>query len=201
MIQRRAIFLDRDGVINRNRADYVKSWEEFAFLPRALHALKRTAQAGWTTIITTNQSAIGRGIIGEDAVREIHARMIPAIERAGGCIHAVYFCPHRPEDRCACRKPEVGMFRQAAMDFDLDLTRSYVIGDTLADVASAKVIGARPILVLSGLTTLRDLAKENGYSDCVIADDLSSAVEWIYQAENLPGILQVTRHLDQDRKP
>lgn len=204
MVQRRAIFLDRDGVINHNRPDYIKTWDEFVFLPHALEGLKLIAATGWTTIVITNQSAIGRGIITEAAVRGIHARMIAEAERAGGCIHAVYFCPHKPEDNCACRKPRIGMYLEARSAFGIDLARSYVIGDTVSDVAAAQAIGAQPILVLTGLDGKDQLRLvEENHPGYVVADDLLSAVEWIYQTENLPGkaLPKLTRRLDRDLTP
>lgn len=178
---RRAIFLDRDGVINVNRPDHVKHWDEFVFLPRTLDALRRTALADFLVIIATNQAAIHRQMVEEATVRDIHARMMTAIERAGGCVHGVYYCPHRPDENCDCRKPKPGMYRNAARDFGIDLTRSYVVGDARADIDAAHAIGAQPILVLSGRgcdqRVLDDCASCE--RNCVIVEDLLAAVDWI----------------------
>lgn len=185
MSKRRAIFLDRDGVINVNRPDYVKTWEEFVFLPNALIALHQAAAGGWTTVVTTNQAAIGRGLVDEATVREINARMQASVQRAGGRLDAIYFCPHIPEDKCRCRKPQPGMFLQAAGQLNLDLTRSYVIGDALADVGAAQAIGAQAILVRTGLGRKQLRLVQANHSGYVVAEDLLAAIEWIYQREKL----------------
>lgn len=179
-MKRRAIFLDRDGVINVNRPDHVKSWDEFVFLPNALAALARLAASDFLVIVTTNQSAIARGLTSVETVRAIHARMSAAVTRAGGRIDAVYFCPHHPDAKCACRKPQPGLFLQAARDFAIDCARSFVIGDAFSDVAAALAIGAQPILVMTG----RGRAEQaeilaNNHTNHRIADDLLGAVEWI----------------------
>lgn len=186
MSQRRAIFLDRDGVINVNRSDYVKSWDEFVFLPRTFEALRRIAPSDFVIVVTTNQAAIARGLTTDAIVREINARMIAAVRTAGGRIDAVYFCAHHPDEKCACRKPEPGMFHFAARDFDLDLTRSILVGDAWTDISAAHTIGAQAILVLTGRghDQYAKMLKDNisGYN---VVDDLLSAVEWIAQQEKI----------------
>src|SRR5512146_1859854 len=122
MTKRRAIFLDRDGVINHNRPDHVKSWDEFVFLPRALDALKHLAAMDFVTIVVSNQAAINRRLMGDDVVRDIHSRMSAAIQNAGGRIDGVYYCPHKPEEHCDCRKPMPGMYLRAARENGIDLT-------------------------------------------------------------------------------
>lgn len=180
LMSRRAIFLDRDGVINVNRPDHVKSWDEFVFLPNALTALAKLAASDFLVIVTTNQSAIARGLVTEETVRAIHARMIADVTRAGGRIDAVYFCPHHPDDKCACRKPQPGLFLQAARDFAIDFARSFVIGDAFSDVAAALAIGAQPILVLTGRGRAQYAEMiANNHTNHRIADDLLGAVEWI----------------------
>ncbi len=185
MTKRRAIFLDRDGVINRNRPDHVKSWDEFVFLPRALDALNQLAATDFVTVITTNQAAINRRLMRDETVREIHSRMTAAIEKAGGRIDAVYYCPHKPEERCGCRKPMPGMYLRAARENGVDLARSYVIGDASVDLDVAHVIGAQAILVESG----RGCDHRNGHGcaecdgGCIVCDDLFQAVDWILRNE------------------
>ncbi|MBI4786958.1 MAG: D-glycero-beta-D-manno-heptose 1,7-bisphosphate 7-phosphatase [Chloroflexi bacterium] len=187
MTKRRAIFLDRDGVINANRLDHVKRWDEFVFLPGVLDALRQIAARDFLVILATNQAAINRRLMDETALREIHARMNAEIERAGGCIHAIYFCPHTPEENCDCRKPRPGMYLQAAREFDLDLARSYVVGDALRDMEPAHAIGAQPILVQTGQGCHRQ--DEDGCGDCpvecVVVQDLRQAVEWIFQQDRV----------------
>ncbi len=181
MTKQRAIFLDRDGVINRNRPDHVKSWDEFVFLPRALDAFRRLAATDFVTIVVTNQAAINRRLVRDDVVREIHSRMAALIQNAGGRIDGVYYCPHTPEEGCDCRKPMPGMYLRAARENGIELARSYVIGDASVDLDAARAIGARAVLVESG----RGCDRRNGHGcadcdgGCVICDDLLHAVEWI----------------------
>jgi D-glycero-D-manno-heptose 1,7-bisphosphate phosphatase len=185
---RRAIFLDRDGVINVNRPDHVKSWDEFNFLPNALVALQKLAASDFCVIVTTNQAAIARGLVAEETVRDIHARMIAAVERAGGRIDAVYYCPHHPDDKCGCRKPQPGLFVQAARDFEIDLARSFVVGDAFSDVVAAFAIGARPILVLTGRGRAQHAEMTvNNHTGHQVVEDLLSAVEWILRGEGPCG--------------
>lgn len=184
MAQRRAIFLDRDGVINANRPDHVKSWDEFVFLPRALDALRRIAASDFVVLVTTNQAAIARGQTSESAVRDIHVRMTAAVERAGGRVDAVYYCPHLPAENCDCRKPRPGLYMQGAREWNIDLARSYVVGDALADIVAAREIGALPILVLTGRGNEQHIVlKENNHTGYHVVDDLMGAVEWIWEKE------------------
>lgn len=184
--RRRAIFLDRDGVINANRQDHVKSWEEFVFLPGAFEALRRIAASEFAVLVTTNQAAIARGLTTDAAVREIHERMTTDVARAGGRIDAVYYCPHHPEENCDCRKPRPGLYIRGAREWDVDLARSYVIGDAMGDILAAHEIGAEPILVLTGRGMEQHaVLKANHHSEFHVADSLVDAVEWIWQKENL----------------
>ncbi len=146
----RAIFIDRDGVICRNRDDYVKSWEEFVFLRGALKALARLAHLDLHIIVITNQSIINRCMVSVDVVEEIHARMVRAIETAGGRIDRVMVCPHRPDEYCACRKPQPGLLLAAAEELNLSLSQSYLIGDAETDMRAGLVVGCRRYLVLTG---------------------------------------------------
>lgn len=180
MKPRRAIFLDRDGVINVNRPDHVKSWDEFVFLPRVLEALRYLAASEFVVVVITNQSTIGRGSSTTAAIEHIHAQMLAAIKNAGGRIDAVYYCPHKPDDGCDCRKPQTGMYRQAARELNLDLTQSIVVGDALTDITAAQAIGARAILVLTGRGQEHhaELQQQNHLSFDV-ATDLMGAVDLI----------------------
>lgn len=183
---RRAIFLDRDGVINANRPDHVKTWEEFVFLPRALDALHRIALSDFSIIVTTNQSGVNRGALTEKTLIGIHTRMSEDIRKMGGRIDAVYFCPHRPEERCECRKPGTKMYRDAARDWGVDLSSSYLIGDAMVDVEAALAIGATPLLVLTGRGEHQHaLLIENNHSGYHVVANLWQAVEWIWEKEKI----------------
>jgi D-glycero-D-manno-heptose 1,7-bisphosphate phosphatase len=145
-----AVFLDRDGVINRDRPDYVKSWEEFEFLPGVLEAFRVLASGPYQVVVISNQSCIGRGLAGRETVDEIHARMTEAVRRSGGRIDAVYYCPHRPDEDCPCRKPRPGLLLKAARELDIDLAASWLVGDDLKDLETAKAAGVRSVLVRTG---------------------------------------------------
>lgn len=146
----RAVFIDRDGVICRNRDDHVKSWEEFVFLPGALEALARLASTDLYVVVVTNQAAINRNMVTREMVEEIHDRMLVAIEIAGGRVDRIFYCPHRPDEGCPCRKPEPGLLLKAADELDLDLSQSYFIGDAETDLIAARKVGCRRYLVLTG---------------------------------------------------
>ena len=115
MTLRNVIFLDRDGVINRDSPDYIKSWEAFEFIPGSLEALATLTGAGYHLMVVTNQSIIGRGMVSPVVLEEIFRRMRRAVEAAGGKIHDIFFCPHHPDDHCDCRKPEPGMIFQPSV--------------------------------------------------------------------------------------
>ncbi len=145
-----AVFLDRDGVINRDRPDYVKSWGEFAFLPGVLDAFRVLASEPYQVVIISNQSCVGRGLVSRETVDEINNLMTEAVRGSGGRIDSVYYCPHSPEESCPCRKPKPGLIRRAARELDIDLTASWLIGDDLRDLEAAEAAGVRPILVRTG---------------------------------------------------
>ncbi len=179
-MKRPAIFLDRDGVINRNRPDHVKSWAEFDFLPGVLTALRRLAQLEWPVVVISNQAVVGRGLVSRQAIDEINAHMVNIVKNVGGRIDRVFYCPHRPEENCNCRKPQPGLLLKAAEEMKLDLARSFFVGDAESDVMAAKAASCRPVLVKTGRGTgqmarLRQ-AQVMGY---YLADDLADAVNWI----------------------
>lgn len=159
----RTIFLDRDGVINRNRpaGDYVKSWEEFEFLPGARNAIARLTQAGFRLFVVTNQACIGKGIVSAATIAEIHRRMVQEIVQAGGQIEAVLYCPHRADAHCGCRKPAPGLLLSAQTKYGVELRQAIMVGDSVTDVQSAAAVGIPAIMVLSGLGKITDLRREN----------------------------------------
>lgn len=145
-----AIFLDRDGVINRNRDDHVKSWAEFTFMPNVLDSLRRLAQTNLPIFVITNQAVISRGLATTEQIEAIHERMVAFINGAGGRIDHVYYCPHDAHENCDCRKPRPGMLLQAQREYSVDLTRSFLVGDAWTDVEAGLSVGARSILVMTG---------------------------------------------------
>lgn len=131
------LFLDRDGVINKKREDYVKNIEEFEFLPNIFDALKKLNNLGITIIIITNQSIVNRKIISENQLNEIHDFMQKKMKERSCSITKIYFCPHRPDEKCSCRKPDTGMIEQAVKDFNINLKNSLLIGDSESDIEAA----------------------------------------------------------------
>jgi D-glycero-D-manno-heptose 1,7-bisphosphate phosphatase len=182
----RAVFVDRDGVICRNRVDHVKSWEEFVFLPGAVKAMVRLARANLPIIVVTNQAVINRGIISAKVVEDINARMVQAIEAAGGRIDEVLYCPHRPDEQCDCRKPQPGMLLMAAKKWGVDLDQSYLVGDAETDMQAARAVGSRRYLVLTG-RGLRQLIRclFHGKLGCVTKLNLGAAVNDILRRESV----------------
>jgi D-glycero-D-manno-heptose 1,7-bisphosphate phosphatase len=144
---RPAVLLDRDGTLNRERSNYVRSWSEFAFVPGALDALRALATLDVPIIVVTNQSAVGRGLMTSTTLADVHDRMCAAVTAAGGRIDAVYVCPHRPDEGCPCRKPRVGLLRRAAHERSLDLRRSVLIGNNEVDQAAARALGCASVIV------------------------------------------------------
>ncbi len=177
---RPAIFMDRDGVINENKDDYVKSWEEFTFLPGVFEPLKKLANDDHALVIISNQSAIGRGIVTLGEVEEINDRMLEVIGAVGGRVDGVYYCPHRPDEDCDCRKPRPGLILRAAQQLGLDLTRSIIIGDAVSDVEAAQEVGCASIFVLTGRGS-RELPKllAKGFKDVPVVENLAQAVELV----------------------
>ena len=179
-----AIFLDRDGVINHNRSDYVKTWEEYIFLPNVFEPLKRLAQSEYTIVIISNQSPIGRGLVQRETVEAINQRMKAEIESRGGRVDGVYYCPHHPDEECDCRKPRPGLLLRAARELNLDLSRSYFIGDAVSDVEAALAADCTPLYVQTGLGN-DQLAylKEKGFEHIKTFPDLQGAVDFILELE------------------
>ena len=193
----RAVFIDRDGVICRNRNDHVKNWEEFEFLPGALTALASLAQSELSVVVVTNQSIINRRMVSAETVERIHDHMVQAIEVAGGRVDLVTYCPHRPDEQCACRKPQPGLLLRAAEELELNLARSYVIGDAEADVRAGRVAGCQRYLVLTGRGRRQIircwLNGERGFS---VVPSLGAATRAILYRENGNGRRRLGKGLE-----
>ena len=182
----KVVFLDRDGVINRDSPAYIKSWAEFDFLPGSLVALRRLTAAGFTLIILSNQSAVNRGMLSLETLLDMHRRLQADVAAAGGCIADIFFCPHRPEEGCACRKPLPGLLRQACRQHGIDPSQTIMIGDSVKDIECARNAGcAAAILVKTrnGMKALKILA-HRGISIDFVAEDLADASDWILAANH-----------------
>lgn len=175
-----AVFLDRDGVINENRSDHVKSWSEFRFLPNAREAIAELTRAGLKVFVITNQAAINRGLVGRETVDEINANMLAEIERHGGRVQTVAYCPHRPDEACSCRKPQPGLLLQLARQYGVDLTKSVLVGDALSDLDAGQAAGCRTIMVRTGRGEEQiRLALSSGRNGFIVAADLLAATRII----------------------
>jgi len=173
----KAIFLDRDGVINRYPGDrlYVASLNKFRLLPGAKRAIALLSKKGFKIFIASNQGGVGKGIYSQKTLDAITARMYKSIEEAGGKIHKAYYCTHRRETGCSCRKPSPGLLKKAAREFKFNLKGVYFIGDSIRDVLTAQAVGAKSILVLSGKEKLANQKNWETRPDFVFKDLLSAA--------------------------
>ena len=144
------VILDRDGVINYDSAQFIKSPQEWKPLPGSLEAIARLTQCGFRVIVATNQSGVGRGLFDMSTLNAIHDRMIKEVNQAGGRIDAIFFCPHAADSPCACRKPKPGLLLEIAARYNADLRGVPVIGDSLRDLEAAAAAQAQPVLVLTG---------------------------------------------------
>ncbi len=144
------VILGRDGILNEYREGHVTAPEEWVTVPGALAAVARLNHAGWHVVVATNQSGIGRGMIDMAAVNAVHAHLNQLLMVEGGRIDAVFFCPHTPEDGCACRKPKPGMMLEIGRRYGVDLSQVPMAADTLRDLIAAQAAGCEPHLVLTG---------------------------------------------------
>jgi len=177
------VILDRDGTINHEREDYIKSADEWVPLPGALEAIARLNHAGWHVVVATNQSGIGRGLFDMVSLNAMHAKMNQMLARVGGRVEAVFFCPHTPEDHCTCRKPLPGLFQMIGQRFGCDLAGVPMVGDLPRDVLAAQSVGCEPHLVRTGQAAtmseaeLQDLRRR--VPDLTIHPDLSAFADFI----------------------
>jgi len=177
----KVVFLDRDGVINRDREDFAKSWEEFEFLPGVKEALARLSRAGFRLVVLSNQSCVGRGLCSAETVDRINRRMLAELARAGAEVAGVYVCPHAPGEGCDCRKPLPGLILRAARELGLDLAQAVIIGDAARDLEAGAAAGVPGILVRTGKGR-----QEEGrlpLEPLAVLDDLVAAAEYLLAAE------------------
>lgn len=144
------IILDRDGVINFDSDQFIKSPDEWKPIPGSLEAIARLTREGWRVVVATNQSGLARGLFEMATLNAIHAKMHKATAQAGGRIEAVFYCPHSAEMDCGCRKPKAGLFNEIAARYGSNLSEVPAVGDSLRDLQAAASVGARPLLVKTG---------------------------------------------------
>jgi len=166
-------------VINRNLdGDYVKSVDEFELLPGSLAALRRLREAGWQVVVISNQACVGKGIISGDALAEVDRAMKAWVTEAGGEIAASYYCTHRSEDGCDCRKPAPGLIIRASRDLGIRPEEAVLVGDSAADVQAGKAVGCRTVVVLSGRISAQEAQALDPAPD-LIAADLAETADWL----------------------
>tara|TARA_B110000858_G_scaffold89247_1_gene103116 strand:- start:37667 stop:38221 length:555 start_codon:yes stop_codon:yes gene_type:complete len=174
------IVLDRDGVINQDSDDYIRSAEEFIPIKDSIAAIANLCAAGYRVVVATNQSGLARKYFDEDQLSEMHHFLCSMVEDAGGVIDGIFYCPHHPDEGCSCRKPRTGLLDQIEREFDCALQGSYFVGDSLKDIEAAQAFNCTPILVRTGkgMLTEKHLSDSNA-SSVATYDNLASAVSHI----------------------
>ena len=170
------VLLGRDGVINEISHTFVATPEEWHPIPGSIRAIARLSYAHYHVVVTTNQPALAGGELSVGACNRIHERLRREVANEGAKIDAIMFCPHGAEEKCTCRKPSPGMFREIAQRLNINLEAVPVIGDSLADVEAARAVGARPMLVRTGLGRLTE-ERGTGLAGVPVFDDLAAAVD------------------------
>ena len=178
---KKVVFLDRDGTINRDSLDYIKSREEFEFLPESLKAIAELTANGFTIFVITNQSALPRHLISREELERLHSMMCKIVRSNQGKIKDIFYCPHMPEDDCNCRKPAPGLVLNAQRKYSIDLADSVMVGDSHRDIECGRNAGCGyTVLVKTGIhqNTAQRLA-EKGIVPDYTAEDLYQAAQWI----------------------
>ncbi len=170
------IFLDRDGVINKypGFGDYVKDYREFYFLSGAKEAIRKLTEKGFSIYIISNQAGIAKKIFPKSKLKDITKKMLREIEESGGKIKGVYYCTHRKEDNCSCRKPKIGSIQKAIKKKKVNLRDAYFIGDTPRDIETGKNAGCKTILVLSGEAKKEDIKNLTFKPDLIVRNLLEA---------------------------
>jgi D-glycero-D-manno-heptose 1,7-bisphosphate phosphatase len=174
---KRAVFLDRDGVINRKAAEdgYVTRWEDFHFLPGVAEAISLLARAGWSVIVISNQRCVAKRLLTIAELEGIHQKMLEELARSGAKLDGIYYCPHDKESLCTCRKPLPGMLLRAAQEHQIDLTSSWMVGDSESDMEAGRRAGCGTVRIVA------DVPAENDRADC-FARSLLEASERVLTA-------------------
>lgn len=177
------VILDRDGVINEDSDAYVKSVDEWRPLPGSIQAIARLYKAGYTVVVATNQSGIGRGLFDLDELEAMHTKLTDLLADAGAELGGIFYCPHSPEDGCGCRKPAPGLLDAISSEFAMPLTGVPIIGDSLRDLQAGTIHHCTPILVRTGkgATTEPKLVKQNNLvlQQSRVFDDLAQVVDYL----------------------
>ena len=178
--------LDRDGTINQDSLEYIKSPQEWEPLPGALEAIARLNHAGWRVVVASNQSGLGRGLFDVTQLNAMHAKMHSMLAAVGGKVDAIFFCPHAPDEKCRCRKPDPGLFEQIAERFGLDLQGVPTVGDSARDLQAGVLVGCEPHLVLTGKAAgLVGRPLPDSYpADTRVHQDLAAFAQFLLERES-----------------
>jgi len=184
-VSRRAVFVDRDGTLIEE-AGYLSHLDRLVFFPFTVDAVRQLNRAGFAIVVITNQAGIARGIVREAFVSEAHRHIEERLAAGGAHVDGFYYCPHHPHgiveslrQSCDCRKPQPGLLRRAAEELDLDLARSYTVGDRWHDLEAGHAVGTRTVLVRTGYGAADERAPKPGVSADAVTDNLAGAVAWI----------------------
>lgn len=182
---KRAVVLDRDGTLIEE-AGYLDRLERLVFFPYSVDAVRLLNQAGIVVVVATNQSGIARGLVEESFIHEAHDCITSRLGAGGARVDGYYYCPHHPDavreayrQRCDCRKPAPGLLHRAAEDLEIDLTRSFVVGDRWQDLDAGAAVGARGVLVRTGYGRITEASARPGAAPAAVVDNLIQAVSWI----------------------
>ena len=179
------LVIDRDGVVNQDSDDYIRSVNDWIPIPGSIEAIVRLSRAGYRVAIATNQSGLNRGYFTLDDLESIHNRLCTMVEEQGGNIAGIFYCPHRPDENCSCRKPDIGLLQAIESELGDSVAGCYFIGDSLKDLQAGQAMGCKPVLVLTGKGMLTRDQLDNGDSgltdagDIPVYDDLERAAEAI----------------------
>lgn len=173
--------MDRDGTV-AEEIGYVLDPSKFTVFPWAGAAVRRINESGMAAVLVTNQSAVGRGLIDHTLVESVHERLVASLHGSGARLDGLFYCPHHPNDGCDCRKPNPGLLRRAGTELNLDLSRSFMIGDQYSDILAGQAVGARTVLVLTGHGgAQREAHSESGVQPDCFAPTLEDAVRWVLE--------------------
>jgi len=174
------VIIDRDGVINFDSDDYIKSAEEWRAIPGSLEAIARLSQTGFTVAVATNQSGLARGLFDLDDLESMHAKFLEQLAALGGEVAGIFYCPHHPDDKCHCRKPEPGLIEAIENELGQPAAGAWFVGDSLKDMEAALSKSCRPILVRSGKGERTEARlTEDMRAAVLIVDDLAAAADYI----------------------
>ncbi len=172
---KKLIILDRDGIINYDSAEYIKSPDEWHAIPGSLEAIAQLNRAGFTVVVATNQSGVGRGYYDVSTLDLIHEKMLFELASVGGYIEEIFFCPHLPADHCNCRKPKPGLLQKIQKKYNADFSNVFFIGDKMSDVEAARSVGCKPLLVLGE-------SQQKPVKDVPCFTKLNEAVEYVIKS-------------------